>query len=540
MKKSWLLGAVCGSNMAESGVKDNRFTLNLAEVEVEEMFRFTMRNSDFSKMSATVANDGTNDYLRIDASKLAKVAYKDGPEEYGEMWYTNGDSELAADFQVYCLGLDVALFSADSILYLNSEGYDDDDNDYNRQLFKINTKRQNQESCDFDDLEFEESFCIDLSKEDSPTWTRIETRSFEPKSQYLQFSFMTKKPSVIGIRNMTLEDCTNESLSKDEIKEKLRKAEETAMLATASPGMRALYLAEAADREIQAAKEKEKAENPVEKVGSCEEAKANGKKGYQKGGRWISCSKRVKAVRPTKTTPDAVKRVTLPTFVQDKLDALGFSDGKSTAEQINQNQQQQQQQQHQPNNEDQSEQQQYDPNDSRYVAPGGGAKNHENFDNSNGFKITRDNYETSLEEMMSEIEVWKVFHDHIHHQLATQPNTTTEEEEKVKPRNKEISMFENTPVVKTTKSTTTRPSLPSDWNPPGIANVYKPDLSADPQFWFDSQLYMTTEAMVELVLEMEEFNERVNAQEQEGVEKATSRSISLSILSVLVIALFAV
>ena len=50
MKKSWLLGAVCGSKMAESGVKDNRFTLNLAEVEVEEMFRFTMRNSDFSKM----------------------------------------------------------------------------------------------------------------------------------------------------------------------------------------------------------------------------------------------------------------------------------------------------------------------------------------------------------------------------------------------------------------------------------------------------------------------------------------------------------
>ena len=349
---------------------------------------------------------------------------------------------------------------------MNSEGYDDDDNDYNRQLFKINTKRQNQESCDFGDLEFEESFCIDLSKEDSPTWTRIETRSFEPKSQYLQFSFMTKKPSVIGIRNMTLEDCTNESLSQDEIKEKLRKAEETAMLATASPGMRALYLAEAADREIQAAKEKEKAENPV-RTGSCEEAKANGKKGYQKGGRWISCLKRVKAVRPTKTTPDAVKRVTLPTFVQDKLDALGFSDGKSTAEQINQNQQQQQQ--HQPNNEDQSEQQQYDPNDSRYVAPGGGAKNHENFDNSNGFKITRDNYETSLEEMMSEIEVWKVFHDHIHHQLATQPNTTTEEEEKVKPRNKEISMFQNTPVVKTTKSTTTRPSLPSDWNPPGIA-----------------------------------------------------------------------
>ena len=50
---------------------------------------------------------------------------------------------------------------------------------------------------------------------------------------------------------------------------------------------------------------------------------------------------------------------------------------------------------------------------------------------------------------------------------------------------------------------------------------------------------MTTEAMVELIVEMEEFNERVKAQESEVVEKTTSRSIN-TLINVLVIALFAV
>ena len=50
---------------------------------------------------------------------------------------------------------------------------------------------------------------------------------------------------------------------------------------------------------------------------------------------------------------------------------------------------------------------------------------------------------------------------------------------------------------------------------------------------------MTTEAMVELIVEMEEFNERVIAQERDVMEKTTSSSIN-TLINVLVIALFAV
>lgn len=50
---------------------------------------------------------------------------------------------------------------------------------------------------------------------------------------------------------------------------------------------------------------------------------------------------------------------------------------------------------------------------------------------------------------------------------------------------------------------------------------------------------MTTEAMVELIVEMEEFNERVKAQERDVMGKTTSSSIN-TLINVLVIALFAV
>lgn len=51
MKKFWLLvTAVCGKNITESkAVKENRFTLNLAEIDIDEMFRFQKRNN-WSKM----------------------------------------------------------------------------------------------------------------------------------------------------------------------------------------------------------------------------------------------------------------------------------------------------------------------------------------------------------------------------------------------------------------------------------------------------------------------------------------------------------
>ena len=70
---------------------------------------------------------------------------------------------------------------------------------------------------------------------------------------------------------------------------------------------------------------------------------------------------------------------------------------------------------------------------------------------------------------MSEIDVWKVFHDHIHKEIEKDKNeteVTSEEDEKVWKRNRELSMYQNTPTVKTT-TTTTRKTVPEDWNPPG-------------------------------------------------------------------------
>ena len=78
--------------------------------------------------------------------------------------------------------------------------------------------------------------------------------------------------------------------------------------------------------------------------------------------------------------------------------------------------------------------------------------------------------------MMKDIEIWKVFHNHIHEQAESDHhhgNGTREEEKQLKPWNKEISMYQNTPTVRTTKATTTttttttRLSVPADWNPPG-------------------------------------------------------------------------
>lgn len=294
---------------------------------------------------------------------------------------------------------------------------------------------------------------------------------------------------------MTLEDCTNENLSQDEIAEQEFKIEEAAMLATMHSGERALYLAQAADREYLAKKKAEAAlkpvvveKDPVDHNMACQAANAKGKKGYwnTEKEKWVQCVKPV--AKPTKASNTA-KRVTLPSFLKEKLANLGFNDDIESnqhnnhdhdhnQQQNHQQQHQQQQQHHQsdPNNYDQSnhqqqqqQQHQYDPNDSRYVRPGGEAKRD---DNDNGFKITRDNYETTIQQMMSDIELWKIFHEHIHNEIAKQPNKTAEADEKsVKPRNREISMFDNTPVVKTTKAPTTRPSLPFDWNPPGNAYV---------------------------------------------------------------------
>ena len=73
-----------------------------------------------------------------------------------------------------------------------------------------------------------------------------------------------------------------------------------------------------------------------------------------------------------------------------------------------------------------------------------------------------------MNEMMSEIDVWKLFHDHIHDEIEKDKNETInpEEDEKTLKRNRELSMYQNTPTVKTT-TTTTRKTLPDDWNPPG-------------------------------------------------------------------------
>ena len=73
---------------------------------------------------------------------------------------------------------------------------------------------------------------------------------------------------------------------------------------------------------------------------------------------------------------------------------------------------------------------------------------------------------------MQDIDLWKRFHDHIHEQAGIDHHgnkTQSGEDKKTKPGNKEISMYQNTPTIRTTKATTTTPrlSVPADWNPPG-------------------------------------------------------------------------
>jgi hypothetical protein len=120
-------------------------------------------------------------------------------------------------------------------------------------------------------------------------------------------------------------------------------------------------------------------------------------------------------------------------------------------------------------------------NDSRYVAPAGANKQQHHHQQhkqqhgqQQGFQLTKENFKSSMEQMMQDIDVWKRFHDHIHEQAGIVHHgnkTESDEDKKVKPGNKEISMYQNTPTVRTTKATTTtttpRLSVPADWNPPG-------------------------------------------------------------------------
>ena len=47
---------------------------------------------------------------------------------------------------------------------------------------------------------------------------------------------MTKKPSLIGLKNMTITDCSIENLTPEQLKEGRRKKKERLLLATATPG----------------------------------------------------------------------------------------------------------------------------------------------------------------------------------------------------------------------------------------------------------------------------------------------------------------
>ena len=73
-------------------------------------------------------------------------------------------------------------------------------------------------------------------------------------------------------------------------------------------------------------------------------------------------------------------------------------------------------------------------------------------------------------------------------------------------------------------------------------NVFKPDQYLSREFWDASsdldEIYVTTEAMIDLVLEMEEFNERINAQETQ--DKSSNSSASIILHTMLILALFAV
>ena len=74
----------------------------------------------------------------------------------------------------------MAFLTPETVLYVNSEGYTDD-NDYNRMIFKIQSK--NGTTCHYDDLVYEEEKCIEHAE--TPKWNRIET-VFKSEMEFLQ------------------------------------------------------------------------------------------------------------------------------------------------------------------------------------------------------------------------------------------------------------------------------------------------------------------------------------------------------------------
>ena len=74
----------------------------------------------------------------------------------------------------------MAFLTPETVLYVNAEGYTDD-NDYNRMIFKIQSK--NGTTCHYDDLVYEEEKCIEHAE--TPKWNRIET-IFKSEMEFLQ------------------------------------------------------------------------------------------------------------------------------------------------------------------------------------------------------------------------------------------------------------------------------------------------------------------------------------------------------------------
>ena len=76
-----------------------------------------------------------------------------------------------------------------------------------------------------------------------------------------------------------------------------------------------------------------------------------------------------------------------------------------------------------------------------------------------------------------------------------------------------------------------------------LRNVFKPDQYVSREFWDANsvldEIYVTTESMIDLVLEMEQFNERINEQESSH-QSSNSSALTTFLHTMLILALFAV
>lgn len=205
----------------------------------------------------------------------------------------------------------MAFLTPESVLYVNSEGYTED-NDYNRLILKIQSK--NGTTCDYDDLVYEEEKCIEYAE--TPKWTRIETKNFKSEMEFVQFSFMTKKGSLIGIKDMTIRDCTEDALTPDE----LLAAKEEAWFQSEKNKLNYVegQLFEANWEDFKYQRTAPTLAPTTSGLKGCAKAKAEGKKGYwnKEANKWMMCDDTKK---PTKKPATARKPVQIPDFMGEQF-----------------------------------------------------------------------------------------------------------------------------------------------------------------------------------------------------------------------------